>query len=182
MGRLPANNADQALALVERIGTYIEDTPEGPWRNRVLMTADDLPVSAAGSVRQPAGCTPSRPKVLANEYLPPSLEVNKVYLLEYPLVGIYKPDARRELLARLNEGTTIFYYVGHGAAVTLADEHLFEITDIAGLANGDRRFVFIAFSCDVGVYADPNTQCMAEEFVLAAQGGGIASVAASWVS
>ncbi|MEZ4388368.1 MAG: C25 family cysteine peptidase [Candidatus Krumholzibacteriia bacterium] len=158
VGRLPANTADQARSLVERIGRYSEDTPTGAWRNRVLMSADDLRYRQQDPYQGQAVHT-VQAETLSTSYLPESIEINKVYLIDYPLVGIYKPDARRELLARLNEGTTIFYYVGHGASVTLADEHLFEIGEIAGLVNGDRRFVFIAFSCDVGVYADPNTQC-----------------------
>jgi len=181
VGRLPANSASQAMALVERLERYVDTTPAGSWRNRVLLAADDQRYGG----NDPAWSNDLhtiQAELLATEYVASSIEVSKLYMLEYPLVGGYKPDARRDLLAALNEGVTMFYYVGHGAAVTLADEHLFQIGDISGLNNGDRRFIFVAFSCDVGVYADPNTQCMAEEFLLAGQGGGIASIAASWVS
>jgi hypothetical protein len=181
IGRLPARSANDALALVQRVARYVEDAPTGAWRNRVLMSADDLRYRSVEPSANEEDHTIQAER-LSTLYVPPSIEVQKLYLIEYPLIGVYKPDGRRDLLNWLNEGTTIFYYVGHGAAATLADEHLFEITDISGLTNGDRRFVFMAFSCDVGVYADPNSQCMAEDFVTASQGGGIASIAASWVS
>jgi hypothetical protein len=181
VGRIPANSVSQAMALVERIERYVSETPEGAWRNRTVIAADDQRYGGVDPAWRNDAHT-IQAEVLSSTYFAPTIEQSKIYMLEYPLVGIYKPDARRDLLAELNAGTTLFYYVGHGAATTLADEHLFQISDIAGLNNGDRRFVFIAFSCDVGVYADPNTQCMAEEFLLASQGGGIASIAASWVS
>ncbi len=181
IGRLPARSSSDAMSLVQKIATFVENPPDGTWKNKVLISADDMRRSSGDPAPNEEDHT-IQAEVLATDYVPLSLEVQKLYLIEYPVIGIYKPDGRRDLLSWLNEGTTMFYYVGHGAAVTLADEHLFEITDISGLGNGDKRFVFMAFSCDVGVYADPNSQCMAEDFLTASQGGGIASIAASWVS
>jgi len=178
VGRLPANSASGALDLVERIRTYAEDTPDGSWRNRVTFCADDL----VGGNSQSEIAHTLQAEVLASNYIPLSVDMEKVYLVDYPLVGQYKPAARRDLLSRLDAGTTIFYYVGHGAANVLADEQVFLSEFIPGLTNGGRRFVFLAFSCDVGVFDDPSAQAMAEQFLQSGQGGGIASIAASWVS
>jgi hypothetical protein len=181
VGRLPATNAEDARQLVDRVVRFVEDPPPGPWRNRVVWSADDLRYRGINP-RDSEVSHMVQAENLAHNFLPPSLDIEKVYLLDYPLVGNTRPAARRDLLATLSEGTTVFYYVGHGAANVLADEQLFRIDDVAGLTNGERRFMFMAFSCDVGVFDDPNTQCMAEDFLGSSQGGGIAAVAASWVS
>ena len=176
VGRIPVNSASAALAMVERIRAYTEEPPPGPWRNRLAFCADDL-----GSSQNEAAHT-RQAEWLANRFLAPSLEVDKIYLVDYAPVGLYKPAARRDLVAALDAGTTMFYYVGHGAAQQLADEQVFLSDFIPGLANAGRRFIFVAFSCDVGVYDDPGGQSMAELFLTPAQGGAIASIAASWVS
>jgi hypothetical protein len=180
VGRLSANSPAGALALVERMRAYSEDPPEGPWRNRVTFCADDLKQNPEDN-RQEYWHT-DQAENLTNNYLPRALDLGKVYLVDYPYVGRYKPAARRDLLSLLDAGTTIFYYVGHGAANVLADEQVFLSDFIPGLTNAGRRFFFAAFSCDVGVFDDPGAQCMAEQFLEPAQGGGIAAVAASWVS
>jgi hypothetical protein len=181
VGRLPATSAEDARQLVDRVVRFVEDPPPGLWRNEVVWAADDL--RYRGMNPRPTEVKHTvQAENLAHNFLPPALDIEKVYLLDYPLVGNTRPAARRDLLAKLSEGTTIFYYVGHGAANVLADEQLFRIDDVAGLTNGDRRFMFMAFSCDVWVFDDPNTQCMAEDFLGSSQGGGIAAVAASWVS
>jgi len=181
IGRLPANSAEEARRLVERVVAYVEDPEPGLWGNRVVWSADDLryrgeepgPIEHLHALEA---------EDLAHNYLPVSLDIEKVYLMDYPLVGNFRPEARRDLLARLSEGASIFYYVGHGAANVLADEQVFRTEDISGLTNGGRRFLFMAFSCDVGVFDDPTTPCMAEEFLAGGQGGGIAAISASWVS
>jgi hypothetical protein len=164
VGRLPANTAEEALRLVEDVTEFVTEPVAGQWRNNVVFCADDL---TQGSNNSELAHT-LQAEVLANQYVPLSIDMDKVYLVDYPRVGTYKPDARRALLAELDEGSSIFYYVGHGAAELLADEQVFRSDDIAG--------------CDVGVFDDYNTQCMAEQFVTASQGGAIASITAAWVS
>ena len=180
VGRLPANSAAGALSLVDRVAAFAEDLPPGSWRNHVVLCADDM-LRPQGPV-QTENRHMRQAERLANRYLAPAVEVAKVYLDEYPLVGQTKPEARRALLRQLDAGTTLFYFVGHGAAQVLADEQVFLSDFIPGLSNGGRRFAFVAFSCDVGVFDDPGGQSMGEMFLTASQGGGIASVAASWVS
>lgn len=180
IGRLPANSAAASQDLVDRLVTFVEDTPDGLWRNRVLLSADDLRYNGIDQTGQRYHTMQAED--LANDYIPKTVDIDKVYGVDYPLVGIYKPGARRDLIAKMSEGTTVFYYVGHGSVRLLADEFMFEMSDIPSLTNGDKRFFFMAFSCDVGVFADPLSTCLAEAFLNAPQGGGVASIAASWVS
>jgi hypothetical protein len=182
LGRLIVTSAGSAVEMVDRIRNYDESPPAGAWRNRAVFVADDLHTPRGGDNQFGEKAHTDEAELLANQYLPASIDLEKVYLIDYPLVGVYKPAARGDLLNRLNAGQTIFYYVGHGSPGNLADEQVLLGSDAAGLVNGDRRFLFLALSCDVGVYADPGRQCMAEDFVTSRDGGAIAAIAASWLS
>lgn len=72
--------------------------------------------------------------------------------------------------------------MGHGAEDNLADEQIFQSRDIANLGNGPRRPLFVAFSCDVGVYDSPTRLSMAEQFIGYASGGATGAICASQVS
>jgi len=72
--------------------------------------------------------------------------------------------------------------VGHGSNNNLADEQVLRNSDIATLVNENRRCVFMAFSCDVGMFDDNTEQSMAEEFVSQPNGGAIGAICASQVS
>lgn len=180
MGRLAARGASAATAMVERIGQAELEPVAGTWRNRVALVADDL--YHAGSVSETAHTLQA--EVLANSYLPESIDLDKLYLVEYPFPPgtSYKPAARLKAKQLWNEGLTMFHYIGHGAENVLADEQVFLTEDVAALSNGARRGVFLAFSCDVGVFDDPTRQSMAETFVSASDGGAIAAIAASQIS
>lgn len=184
-GRLPAMSLQKAREMVDRVIAYDNQPESGLWRNTVTLSADDV-------YRPSSGQTPisyedihmREAEFLSGNLLPVSLDVRKVYAVDYPFPpsSQVKPACRAAINAGLNAGTTIFYYVGHGAEDNLADEQIFRTSDIANLGNGARRPVFAAFSCDVGVFDSPSRVSMAEEFVAAGSGGAIGSICASQVS
>jgi hypothetical protein len=179
-GRLTVRTASAALAAVRRIRDALLDPAPGNWRNRVVFAADDL--SHGGSSTETAHT--AQAEELVNGLVPLSLDVVKLYLVEYPNPpgSVVKPAARQEARRLLNEGLTIFHYIGHGSDNVLADEQLFLTNDIASLVNGARRGFFVAFSCDVGIYDSPVSQSMAEIIVTQEAGGAIAAIAAAQVS
>jgi hypothetical protein len=184
-GRLPAIDGTEARAMVDRAIAMARRPEAGPWRNRALMVADDA--NRPGFSRPIKGIEPRhtlQAEELAENYVPRSVDVRKIFAVDYPFPpgsGV-KSQVRAEINAALSEGTTLFYYVGHGAEDNLADEQLFRSQDIAGLVNGLKRFVFMAFSCDVGVYDSLVRRSMAEQFVAAPSGGAGGAICASQVS
>ena len=184
-GRLPAMSVAQAEAMVDRVIAYGSEPESGPWRNTVMLTADDGYRPSSGQVPVSSEDAHIREaEVLSSTMLPVSLDVAKVYGVDFPFPpsSQVKPACRAAINAGLNAGTTVFYYVGHGAEDNLADEQVFRTSDIANLGNGARRPLFVAFSCDVGVYDSPSRLSMAEEFVSASAGGAIGAICASQVS
>ncbi len=182
-GRLPARNSQEARAMVAMTIAYHEAPETGPWRNQVLLTADDTFRPTEG-FRLAEDRHLREAEDLAANYLPGSLDVRKVYgsAYSFPASSTVKAAARIDINAALNAGTTMFYYVGHGAEDNLADEQIFRTDDIANLGNGARRPLFVAFSCDVGVYDSPKWLSMAEEFLISPSGGAVGTICASQVS
>ena len=185
-GRLPVKDLAEAEAMVARMIGFADTPDSGLWRNRVLFTADDMYNWSYGTyqiVYGERGHTRQAER-LAHDYVPLSIDMVKLYGVDFdhPPGSIAKSNLRAAINSALSEGTTIFYYVGHGSEDNLADEQIFLSQDIANLANGMKRFVFMAFSCDVGVYDSFLNRSMAETFVLYGSGGAIGSVAASQVS
>ncbi len=184
-GRLPALDATQAHAMVDRAIEQAVTPAEGPWRNSILLTADDVNRPSSGQVPVFGEDTHTREAEDINaNYLPASVDVTKIYGVDYPFPpsSNVKPAARAAINAALNAGTTLYYYVGHGAEDNLADEQIFQSRDIANLGNGGRRPLFVAFSCDVGVFDSPSRLSMAEQFVSYTAGGAAGTICASQVS
>jgi hypothetical protein len=182
VGRLTARDLDEATGMVDRIVTYESDTPPGAWRNRVVFAADDFTQpSSPGSYERVHTLQAIE---LVDNFVPLTIDAEKLLMIDYAPApsGVYKPLARLAAKRALNQGTTIFHYIGHGSEHTLADEQLFLTDDIYGLDNGLRRGVFLAFSCDVGIFDSAVRQSMAEVFVSQSAGGTIGAIAASQVS
>jgi len=181
VGRLTARSLSDALAQVERIVGYAAAPEPGDWRNRIVLAADDLNTPRG---RRDETFHILQAETLADFYLPPTLDVGKIYLTEYGSNESSSPKPLARLAAKENwsDGLTLFHYIGHGADNTLADEQLFTTDDIYGLTNAGKRGVFLAFSCDVGIFDHALRQSMAETFVNQAGGAAIAAIAASQVS
>lgn len=182
MGRLPARSRSEADLMVQRILDYENAPAPGPWRNVLLLAADDEVGLGGPSYRedfhvQEAEC-------VAEFATPPGLDVDKLYLTEFPAPpgDVAKRAAAISMRERWNEGRLIVHYVGHGAPEQLADEVLFRIEDVPTLSNGARLPLFLAFSCDVSIFDDANKRSMSEALVSQVGGGAIATIAATQVT
>ncbi len=183
VGRLPAVNLAEAELMVANTIAYETETEPGAWRDRILMVADDthkrgvIPYSGEHKHTVEA-------EMLCENLVPTSIDAVKIYAVAYDLPpgSTNKPEVRADINIGLNEGTTIYHYIGHGSQDSLADERIFEIEDIPALTNGMKRGLFVAFSCDVGVYDSTNRRSMGEVFLTSDAGGAIGSITASQVS
>jgi len=180
IGRLPVGSNSEAVRMVRMVEDYVLDPEAGPWKDTVLISADD----EIGGFSDWEFQHVSQAERVSENLLPPALDKEKIYLTEYVNVGSSrsKPGARRDFIDAWSRGQLMVYYVGHGAPQQLADEVLFRIEDVASLRNGDRRPLFMGFSCDVGIFDDPTVQSMSEAMVLSPAGGAIATIAATYVT
>ncbi|MDP3927970.1 MAG: type IX secretion system sortase PorU [Bacteroidota bacterium] len=175
IGRIPVSNATEAAQMVDKFISYTEAESFGPWRNKLVFTADD----EDGSVHQ------GQADNLANDLLSkyPEYNIDKIYLDAYrresTAGGARFPDAQKAFNNAVQNGCLIFNYTGHGGEVGLTAERVMGIDDINkwtnGLKeNGVRLPLFLTATCEFSRFDDPFRVSAGELVLLNPIGGGIA--------
>ena len=180
LGRLPASSAADADQMIDAVIAYERDAPAGAWRNRMVLATDDYTKNCdeIDTIDHT-----SQAEILVHTAIPPALDLQKIYMCEWDCdFAGFKPAPQNALFKALDEGVLIFNYVGHGGNDVLSDEQLLLSTRLASLANGNRRYLFISASCNVGKYDDTQGRSMSEEMISLASGGAIATMASSDLS
>lgn len=187
-GRIPAGDAASALAVVtSKLLGYERRAPFGEYRNRVVLLADD---NVTGGPCNEDDCTRgcdllawthvSQTDQLSSFHTPAHIDRNYVYLHTFPTgPGVTKPGARTALFQALDQGATVFNYVGHGSPFKMTDEGVFLDSDASSLSNGLRMPVMVAASCDVGKFNDPTVQSLGERIFMSPNAGCIAVLSAT---
>ncbi len=178
IGRLPVQTPEEAQQVLDKIFRYESPQTYGPWRLRYTFVADDGPTGVAAQ-QNDLDLHVQNIDVVAEEVKQffPTIDVQKIYALSYPRVfmGIWRiPDARRDILRVLEEGTLVFNYSGHGSSDVLAQEEIFTREDAAALTNRDRLAVFITATCTWGRWDMTEKQSGGEILLLNPNGGAIA--------
>jgi len=145
------------------------------WRNTITISADD------DADQNHFGNAESIANFVFNTF--PIINVDKIYLDAFKKVstsqGQRYPDATNVMNQRINKGTLIFTYMGHGGDNGWAHERFLKRTDIASWENKFNQALFYAGSCSFGVYDKTNSQSPSEEIFLKSDGGGIGVISAT---
>lgn len=180
IGRLPVRTAAAAEQLVDKMISYDRAPEVGPWQSRVLLIADDL--SNPDRAQDVEGYFISDSEIMANRHMPIGLDLDKLYLAQFPLEGRAKPRARDEFIRRFNDGALIVTYLGHGNPDVLAHEQMFRVSrDLGAIDNGRRLPLFYTAASQVGVFDDPVKTSMPEELLNMPNGGVIGMISATRV-
>jgi hypothetical protein len=173
VGRLPASSVETAEVLVRKIRNYIAN-PEsfGDWRQRILLMADHK--ASDGNMHIDDSEFHYKTRIRAEA---PCLNIDKIYLDSYPVVntagGTRYPSAEKEIINRLNQGSLVMNYVGHGGETGFSNSYILEANAIQKLTNGLKLPLWITATCDFGRYDDPDRTSGGETVCLAPNGGGI---------
>jgi hypothetical protein len=178
IGRLSVRSLEEARTVVDKIIAY-ETQPEwGDWRQVVTLVGDDLLGPGGRETSETMHINDS--EGIAQRYIPGSFDVEKIYLTEYPAVrsasvsGVRKPLAAARLLDRINRGSLIVNFIGHGNPHVWTHELvLSHFRDMDQIDNGGRLAFFIAATCDFARFDDPNEESMAEDLLRAPGRGAI---------
>lgn len=185
IGRLPAKTASEAAHLVDKIAGYLlrsdfaNDGVRGDWRNYVTLLADDADPSHGGDSVF-ASDAEKMSKVIRARY--PQLNVDKIfadaYVQQSGADGSYYPEVNNALRQRINYGTLLLNYIGHGSDKYIGTERYMEFSDIDKYSNDDRLAFFVTSTCSFGHYDFVGDICGGEAFLLAdAAGIGIVTAA-----
>ncbi len=176
VSRIPADTPAELAVVLSKIAALQAPGSSGEWRNRMLFTADDEWGNwSQNETEHTLFCD-----ILADSVVPPSVDREKFYLVEYPWPGSgrEKPEAREDFVRTLGRGFAATFFSGHGSYGQLCHEKLFVSADIERLENGWRLPTMTFASCDVGMFDLVSADCMGEKLVLQ-PGGGAVSVVAS---
>ena len=182
LGRVTCRSAAELRQFVDKVMRY-ETQPAGMWNKRYLLLADDEFLGEANP-NDPGRWDPigfghiaycEAMSLIPNN----QLDLAKVYLTEWPYVGIKnKPGAHAEFMRQMNLGGVATVFFGHGAGYDLTHESVLNISQVPQIQNGHHSPFCFFGSCSVGRFDDTQFECIAEELVRQPS-GAIAAVGAT---
>jgi hypothetical protein len=186
VGRIVCKNPGEAKNVVDKIIRYStgtgnlqtsyqccnqnEDYSLGDWRNWYCFVADDQDWNAyisacerfADSLKQ----------------WHPAINIDKIYLDAYKQIstpgGQRYPDVEEAIKQRVENGSLVINYIGHGGEIGWAHERILNISTINNWTNGSKLPLFMTATCEFSRFDDPLRTSAGELVLLNAQGGGIA--------
>ncbi|MBN1998463.1 type IX secretion system sortase PorU [candidate division KSB1 bacterium] len=186
IGRLPARNIEEAQYMVDKIVAYETKPDYGEWRKTITIVADDE-LSQTGTENEPEHT--NQAETLADNFTPDFFNINKIYLVDYPVVrtasvaGRRKPLASETILEQINRGTIIFNFIGHANDELLSHEQvLYGPTDFDRIQNGGKTAFWVVASCEFAYWDQPDEESLGEKIMTAAGRGAVAMFASSRVA
>lgn len=185
VGRLPANNIEQAENLVDKSERYLlkKDLIGGKnvtdWRNNAVLTADD--VDNGSSDRDFVRLAENIYEQTKLEQ--PQINAIKIYSDAYKQYasssGNTYPEASKAINQQMKKGCLIFNYVGHGSEDHLSSERLITITDMISWKNYYSMPLMITSTCEFARFDLHDKPSAAENTLYNKNGGMIALISAS---
>ncbi len=172
IGRLPVVTTEEADDAVNKIKRYAAADPAvfGDWRNGICFVADDednnLHIRQADQLADlvdtifPAG---NLDKIYADAFQQVSTPAGQRY-----------PKVNEAINERVDKGSLILSYTGHGGETGWGQERYLDMPDIESWSNYDKLPVFLTATCEFARYDDPKRVSAGETIFLSKKGGGIA--------
>ncbi len=169
VGRMPVRSANDAKLAVDKIQEYL-NSPKSEWKNQVLLIADDqdngIHMEQCESGYNNAISTESGRLMF----------YDKLYTDAYTLVSNTYPEARKQMLRKLEEGVMWWSYIGHANPTSWSHEDLMTYTDINNMYLKHYPVLYAA-TCDFMRW-DGNSISGCEILYLTKGGGIIAAISA----
>ena len=170
IGRVPANNIDEAKDFVDKEVAYMDSRSLGSWRNNMLFIADDedqnLHLQDAEVITNTVSTTA------------PVFDIQKIYLdafqQENGAGGSHYPKVNEAINNQVYNGTLIWNYNGHGGSNRLAEETILDQEMVNSWNNPYHLPLFITATCDFAPYDNPFINSLGENILLRPKNGGIA--------
>lgn len=191
VGRLLISNATHAQTQVDKIEHYMKNGINSPivsndpnsccigesanmfgdWRQVYTNITDD----EQGGTFITSDAEPAFNQVQgsANE-----MNCEKIYSDAYVQVsttgGHRYPDALNAITDRVERGSLITNYIGHGGEVGAAEERIITIPQVNAWTNLNRMGLFVTATCEFTKFDDPSRESIGELISLNPKGGSIA--------
>ncbi|MDR1683451.1 MAG: type IX secretion system sortase PorU [Candidatus Symbiothrix sp.] len=171
IGRCPVSTREQAVSSLAKISRYMDDTYHGIWKNRLIFSADDTGDDAFCTYGENANTLAKYMETNHPQYM-----IVKSYMDAF-LSAVTNgkttyPEAKKKVLAAMNEGCFLYNYTGHGTPTSLSSQDMMSLANI-------RQMTFpylplwITATCDFGRF-DDDIGSAGEEVFLSPNSAGIA--------
>ncbi|HKQ61882.1 MAG TPA: C25 family cysteine peptidase, partial [Candidatus Polarisedimenticolaceae bacterium] len=166
VGRISARTASDVDSYVANVLAYENAPPVAALNSRLAyVTDDDDPQFEAVAEH-----------LIATGH-PAALGISRIHLSDYPQTGSGLAAARADLKATLDAGALITTYYGHGSRTSWAEENLWQLGDVGGLAPSGRLTFAVALDCVNAFFTnlDAEPYALGEQWILAPDRGAIAT-------
>ena len=179
VGRFPVQTAEQAAQMVDKVERYVvkDASTMQPWRNTVTFFTDDEggfvtnAEELAGMIKSAGG---------------DGVVIDKIYLDAYQQIsapgGEVAPDVNAAINSRIEKGTLVLNYIGHGGEVQLSTEKIMQRKDVDSWRNAPMYPLMITGTCEFSRYDDHKRTSLGEYAFLNQYGGMIAMFTTSRVT
>ncbi len=171
IGRFPLTTLEQASQVVDKIERYVvkDATTMQPWRNTVTFFTDD-----EGGFLENAETLAAMLKQVGGD----GAVVDKIYLDAYPQIsapgGEIAPEVNAAINSRMEKGTAVLHYIGHGGEVQLSTEKIMQRKDVDSWRNAPMYPLMITGTCEFSRFDDHVRTALGEYAFLNPYGGMIA--------
>lgn len=173
VGRFIVRTEDEARAVVDKVIAYVQSSSLGDWRNRIVFVADDVDDDWERALSIHADGVSD---IVKENYK--SANIDKIYadayVQESSSGGARYPEVQRAITDRVNRGSLIIHYYGHGGELGWGTERFLENEDIISWDNINNMPVFVTATCEFSRYDDAERISAGEYVQLNEKGGGIA--------
>ncbi len=180
-GRFPVSTVEQATQMVTKVERYLamDENTMQPWRNTITFMCDD---EQRNEFIDHSEYYVSNLKSVGGG----NLVVDKIYLdafkQENTPGGQLAPEVNAAINSRMEKGTLVLNYVGHGGEVQLADERILQRSDVNSWRNGPKYPLMITGTCEFSRYDDHTRTSLGEYAFLNQYGGMIAMFTTSRIT
>ena len=170
IGRFVVATPEEAASAVDKVLQYAASANSlGDWRNVITFVGDDEDGNT--HINQ------AEQLAIFVDTTYPAYNVDKIYIDAYTQEttpgGQRYSTVNEAINSRIETGTLIMNYTGHGGEVGWAHERILEISDINEWSNFDKLSVFVTATCEFARYDDPERVSAGEYVFLNADGGGV---------
>ena len=173
IGRMPVRTTKEANEVIDKIEAYIakNSVTMSKWRNVVTLMCDDEETQFINSME-----TISRN---INRW-GGDVIVDKIYLDAYNQIatasGQRCPEINEAIANRMEKGTLVWAYHGHGGEIGLGEERILTIPDINSWQNIPLMPLFITATCEFSRFDDHTRTSAGEMMFTKSNGGAIAMI------
>lgn len=192
VGRIPATDASESSAFVEKVKAYVaantvqsggascigdeEQSSFGPWRNILTFVSDDQDGSGSAVEQIHLEDADSLASLMRTHH--PEYDIVKIYMDAYKQEstpgGERYLEGEQAIRNRVENGSLILTYLGHGGEKGWAHERILDINTITSWTNKYRLPVFLTATCELARYDNPAFNSAGELLVMNPNGGAIA--------